>query len=74
MFDVLVCPKCEGRMRVIAFIEDARVARRILEHLGLPTEVPTVKPARAPPQASFDWSDGDGADPSPDEQPADERI
>ena len=64
----MMCPKCEGPMRVIAFIEDERVARKILEHLGLPTGVPTVTPARAPPQASFDWDDGDGANPGPDYQ------
>lgn len=28
-------PKCKGPMRVIALIEDPRVIRRILEHLGL---------------------------------------
>ena len=33
--DVLACPKCGGRMRVIATIEDPRVVRRILTHLGL---------------------------------------
>ena len=33
--DVLACPKCGDRMRVIATIEDPRVVRRILTHLGL---------------------------------------
>jgi hypothetical protein len=33
--DVLVCPRCGGRMRVIATIDDPRVVRRILTHLGL---------------------------------------
>src|SRR5215813_9732144 len=33
--DVLACPSCGGRMRVIATIEDPRVVRRILTHLGL---------------------------------------
>jgi hypothetical protein len=33
--DPLVCPKSTGPMRVIAFIEQADVIRKILEHLGL---------------------------------------
>jgi hypothetical protein len=33
--DPLVCPKCTGPMRVIAFIEQAEVIRKILQHLGL---------------------------------------
>ena len=32
---VLVCPKCTGPMRLVAAIEEAAVAARILEHLGL---------------------------------------
>jgi hypothetical protein len=48
-FDVLACPRCGGRLRLIALIEEARVIRRILGHLGLPTEVPTARPPRAPP-------------------------
>ena len=33
--DPLVCPKCQGVMRIISFIEDAQVIREILTHLGL---------------------------------------
>jgi len=33
--DPLVCPACRGEMRVIAFIEDQEVIRKILTHLGL---------------------------------------
>jgi hypothetical protein len=33
--DPLTCPNCQGRMRVIAFIEDDDVIRKILVHLGL---------------------------------------
>jgi hypothetical protein len=47
--DVLACPRCGGRMRLIATIEDPRVIRRILAHLGLPPEGPAVCPARPPP-------------------------
>jgi hypothetical protein len=33
--DPLVCPKCQGVMRVISSIEDPSVIRDILNHLGL---------------------------------------
>lgn len=32
----LRCPRCAGRMQLIATIEDSAVAQRILAHLGLP--------------------------------------
>ena len=48
-FDVLACPRCGGRLRLIALIEEAAVIERILRHLGLPTEIPAPRPARAPP-------------------------
>src|SRR5207248_9640714 len=38
--DVLACPRCGGRMSVIATIEAADVLRKILGHLGLPTDAP----------------------------------
>lgn len=38
---------CGGRMRLIATIEDPRVIRQILAHLGLPTEVPQPRPPPA---------------------------
>jgi hypothetical protein len=48
-FDVLSCPRCGDRLELIALIEDPRVIRRILTHLGLPSEVPTPRLARSPP-------------------------
>ena len=33
--DPLTRPKCQGRMRVIAFIEDPEIVKKILKHLGL---------------------------------------
>jgi len=48
-FDVLACPRCGGRLRLIALIQEAAVIRRILAHLDLPTDVPAPYPARAPP-------------------------
>jgi hypothetical protein len=57
-FDVLMCPQCGGRLRLIALIEDAAVVGRILRHLGMPTEIPAPRPARAPPLAArAGWDD-----------------
>ena len=56
--DPLVCPKCQGAMRIISFIEDPLVIRAILEHLGL--WLVRAKPppkAHAPPICQY--ADGD---------------
>ncbi|MFQ5904453.1 MAG: transposase [Candidatus Binatia bacterium] len=45
--DPLVCPKCQGKMKIVSFIEDPEVIRKILVHLGL-WEIPP----RAPPRSS----------------------
>jgi len=39
-FDVLACPGCGARMRLVATIAQRAVVDRILRHLGLPTEMP----------------------------------
>jgi hypothetical protein len=33
--DPLLCPKCQGVMKIISFIEDKDVIEKILRHLGL---------------------------------------
>ena len=33
--DPLICPKCEGKMRVISVIEDQAIIKKILQHLGI---------------------------------------
>jgi hypothetical protein len=55
--DVLACPRCGNRLELTALIEDPKVIRRILSHLGLPTEVPTPRPARPPPPLPIGRSD-----------------
>ena len=50
--DVLACPRCGGRMRVVATIDDPAVIRKILAHLDLPVDEPPLAPA--PP----DWPSG----------------
>jgi hypothetical protein len=62
--DVLACPRCGGRLRLMALIEDAAVITRILDHLGLPAEIPASRPARAPPAAEPFATPDEGADPS----------
>ena len=52
--DVLDCPRCGGRLTLIAVIDDPAVIRRVLRHLGLSTEVPEPQPARAPPVLLLD--------------------
>ena len=44
--DVLACPRCDSRMRILAAIEDPSVARKVLDCLGLPSRPPPVAPAR----------------------------
>ena len=44
-FDVLACPRCGGRLHLIALIKEAAVIERILRHLGVPTEIPAPRPA-----------------------------
>ncbi len=47
--DVIESSRCRGPMRIIACIEEQDVAKKILSHLGLPTEpLPTAR-AQAPP-------------------------
>ncbi len=45
--DSLLRPRCLGVMRVVAFITEPRVIRRILDHLAAPA--PTPSQGRAPP-------------------------
>ena len=48
-FEVLACPRCRGRLKLVALIQDGAVIRRILRHLHLPDVVPEMRPSRAPP-------------------------
>jgi hypothetical protein len=47
--DVLACPRCGGRMVVLATIDDPAVIHRILTHLGLSLDPGDPAPGRAPP-------------------------
>jgi hypothetical protein len=48
--DVLECPDCGGRLRFVAAILLSSAIRRILRHLGLPSDPVGLAPARAPPE------------------------
>jgi Putative transposase len=47
--DVETCPRCGGRMRLLAVITDLASAARFLRRCGEPTEPPKPGPARDPP-------------------------
>jgi len=50
--DPLICPECSGPMRIIAFIEEQEVIRKILEHLKL-WEEPEPRPRWLTPAGAF---------------------
>jgi len=49
--DVLVCPHCEGPMKVLGPVQSRPAVEKFLRHKGLSANVPTWAPARAPPRA-----------------------
>ncbi len=61
---MLGCPQCGGRMELIAFIAEARVASLILDHLGLPSTRPPVVRSGAPDEAADPGPEYGGADPT----------
>jgi hypothetical protein len=53
-----VCPDCGGRMRIVAAVTDPVSVKTYLEGVGLDSEIPKLKPPRAPPQAELDMDYG----------------
>ena len=47
--DVETCPRCGGRMRLLAVITDLTQVARFLHHRREPTEPPARAPPRDPP-------------------------
>jgi hypothetical protein len=35
--DIEVCPKCRGKIKIIAAMEDPKVIKKILDHMNLPS-------------------------------------
>jgi hypothetical protein len=54
--DVLQCPDCGGRLRFVGAIMLSSAIRRILRHLGLPSDPVELAPARAPPELDDAWA------------------
>jgi len=46
--DVLACPGCGGRLRLVSTIGHRAVIDKILRYLGLPVEIPEPAPALKP--------------------------
>ena len=51
----LVCPRCQGEMKIIAFIEDKETIQKILICLNEPIEPPRIASARGPPEMEFNY-------------------
>ncbi len=49
--DVLACPKCHGRLRILAVIDDKELAKTILDELAIARAQP---PLRARDPATLD--------------------
>jgi Putative transposase len=47
--DVLECPTCHGRMKLLAMVTEPESVRRYLLRIGEPTDVPARSPSRGPP-------------------------
>jgi hypothetical protein len=47
--DGLLCPKCQGRMRVLSLVREPKDVCRYLRAIGERTEAPERAPARGPP-------------------------
>jgi hypothetical protein len=47
--DVLQCPKCKGKMKLIAMVTDPKSVTRYLATIGELVEVPDRSPSRGPP-------------------------
>ena len=54
--DPLTCTKCQGKMRIIAFIEDEKVIKNILKHLGLWEFKPRPPPKATGPAKISEYS------------------
>ena len=57
--DVLECPRCKGRLRIIATVTAPSAVKAILMCLGLPARPPPVSRAREREQGAFEFDGGE---------------
>ena len=55
---MLECPRCSGRMAIVATITQPEVIRAILECIGLSARPPPLAPARPLVQPELDFGAG----------------
>ena len=53
--DVLACPRCGGRMRILAAINGPDSIQKILTCLGLPTRPPPIAPQLSDTKMAYSW-------------------
>ena len=53
-FDVLCCPQCGGRMKIIATLTEPRAVAAFLRGIGVSPDPPRFAPARPPPRSPGD--------------------
>jgi hypothetical protein len=51
--DVLKCARCDGRMRLLAVVDEPDAVKKILDHVGISSLPIDNAPARGPPQPAF---------------------
>jgi hypothetical protein len=51
--DILTCPDCQGKLKIVTAIMETGAIKRILGHLGLPDKPPNIAPSRFSPQFDF---------------------
>lgn len=49
------CAHCGSKMKIVAAVTDPNSIRHYLEGTGQSAEIPTLAPARAPPQIEMDY-------------------
>ena len=53
--DVEKCPRCSGKMKIVAALTDPASIRQYLKGTRQYEEIPRLSPARAPPQVEMDF-------------------
>lgn len=51
--DIKTCPVCGAKMKILKALLKRDAIEKILTHLKLPNQPPTISPARPPPQLDY---------------------